>query len=298
MITEVGPELVNWSAHDLPPMEAVARPGGNSKQREFDDREHAIRFLVYTVDVTSDASEEFFSPRHRHTFDQIRYYHAGGVKYGDKVHGPGALLYIPAGTFYGPMTYPDPTRQHVLLQFEGTSGIPYYSGTDFEQAKARLEQHGRFEQGIYVPDEGRRQDAWEAMLEEHTGEPVAYPQPAIDGYLVVHTDRLPWRDVAGSPGVQQRYVGHFSEAGPHVTMLRIDAGARTEGGRTAPTYQQLRVLFEGRARFASGDRTFDPVSCSYVPPGTAYEGIVADEAAVVLTITWAIPGQLLLPDVA
>ncbi len=300
MITDVGSELVNWCANELAPMEAAARPGGRSKQREFDDPAKAIRFLVYLVDETTYASKDtpFFSPRHRHTFDQLRYYHTGGVKYGDKVYGPGDVLYIPAGTFYGPMTYPDPTRQQVLLQFEGTSGMPYYSGTDFEQAKARLEKHGRFDQGIYVPDTGRRQDAWEAMLEEHTGEPATYPEPAVDNYVVVHTGRLRWHDVPGSPGVQRKYVGHFSDAGPHVTLLRMSAGARTEPGRTSASYQQLRVVFEGQARFAPGDRTYGPVSCSYVPPETDHDGIEADEDAVVLSISWAIPGQLLVPEVA
>ena len=38
---------------------------------------------------------DFHSPRHKHTFDQVRYILSGAVKYGRDVYGPETCLYLP-----------------------------------------------------------------------------------------------------------------------------------------------------------------------------------------------------------
>lgn len=40
---------------------------------------------------------DFHSPRHKHTFDQVRYILSGAVKYGRDVYGPETCLYLPRG---------------------------------------------------------------------------------------------------------------------------------------------------------------------------------------------------------
>ncbi len=306
-----GTSVIAWNTDDLPDYSSPARPGAHAKEREFEDRGRGIRFRVVTggkrhEEISGEKAVPFFSPRHRHTFDQLRYYHKGHIKYGDKLYESGDLLYIPGGSFYGPMTYPE---QHedgadgyrpssMLMQFEGSSGIPYYSATEFAEAKERLLKKGSFEAGIYVPDEGRRQDGWEALLEEHTGQPVVYPESALKDYVVVRTSKLPWRPVEGQPGVEAKYAAHFTEAGPNVTIVKMKAGSKTPAGFSGPN-QQLRGLFEGRVRFGEEPGVdYVPVSCRYIPPESDFAETECLEDAVMIVVKWAPDGHLYLPDPA
>ena len=43
------------------------------------------------------------SPRHRHTFQQVRFLVGGKMKYGREVYEAGDCLYIPEGAYYGPI---------------------------------------------------------------------------------------------------------------------------------------------------------------------------------------------------
>ncbi len=310
MSIDLAQGVVAWHVDDLPDYMSPARPGAHGKEREFEDRERGVRFRVVTGGSPSEAQRAntpvvpFFSPRHRHTFDQIRYYYQGQRSYGKDIHGAGDVFYIPGGVFYGPMTNPEETGEpgenrpvEMTMQFEGRSGIPYYSATEIADARDRLLKKGHFQEGIYVPDEGgRRKDGWEALLEEHTGKKIEYPEACLSDYVVVQSARLPWRAVPGLPGVEAKYVAHFTEAGPNVMLVKMAAGSRTPAGATSETNQQLRGLFKGRVRYAEEDRDFTPVSFRYVAPGASFGETECLEDAEFLIVKWATDGATYLPD--
>ncbi len=312
MAIELAQGVFAWHTDDLPDYMSPARPGAHGKEREFEDRERGVRFRVVTGGAPSAAQREntpvvpFFSPRHRHTFDQIRYYHQGQRRYGKEIHGAGDLFYIPGGVFYGPMSNPEEEESgeaganrpiEINMQFEGRSGIPYYSATEIADARDRLLKKGHFAEGLYVPDEGgRKRDGWEALLEEHTGHAIAYPEPCLDGYVVVQSTKLPWRPVADRPGVEAKYLAHFTEAGPNVILVRMAAGSRLPGGETPETGQQLRALFTGRVRYDEEDRDFTPVSFRYVAPGASFGETECLEDCEFLLVKWATDGATYLPD--
>ena len=78
-------------------------------------------FALKLVNIQGD----FFSPRHRHNFDQVRLQLEGSFDYDrDGCFTPGAIGYFPEGTRYGPQTSSGNTW-NLLLQFGGASGSGY-----------------------------------------------------------------------------------------------------------------------------------------------------------------------------
>ncbi len=322
METDLATQVVTWHEDDIPWMLTAPRPGGGSRARDFVDRDRGIAFRISSVTTSPTAEKkpdnEFetadkrgFSPRHRHTFDQVRFYFGGAqVEYGkDEVYGGGDFLYIPGGTFYGPMRRAESWDTGMLddaerdvegggifyIQFEGKSGIPYYSSNDFVDARERLEKAGRFDRGIYVPDDGTPKDGWEAMLEETTGQPVEYPKSPVKDYVAVRSRYLPWRAVDGLPGVDAKYLGHFTESGPNVMLVRMAPGATLPGGRTP--YQQARCLYGGRLMFDDEPgREFPSTSTRYIPPDATFGATHSLETSHMIIVKWAADGSTYLPD--
>lgn len=298
MSTDVMTSVVVWHESDVEKYTASARPGVSAKPRDFIDRENGVAFRVSTTTKSQGDDRSFHSPRHRHTFDQVRFYYKGRMKYGRKEeYGDGDLLYLPGGTHYGPMEFADDGEiKHLNFQFSGMSGIPYYGTAEFAPAKARLEQTGRFENGIYHHADGHNQDGWEAMLEETIKRPVTYPEPALGNYVVVRTGQLAWRSVPDSPGVEVKHIGHFTEIGPNVALFRLSEGASIPGGSTP--VQQVWTLWDGKAIFGDQpDREFEPVAGRYVPAGVPSGEVRATaDNTVLLRIEIAKDGELFLPN--
>ena len=137
---------------------------------------------------------DFHSPRHKHTFDQVRYILSGAVKYGRDVYGPETCLYLPEGVSYGPMqSYEDSVRTSVGLQFPGPSRIPYPTSADIAGAREELSKLGKFEKGIFAWSDGRKQDSFEAIAERLMGEELSYPAPRYKDYVVMNAENYDWR---------------------------------------------------------------------------------------------------------
>ncbi len=79
----------------------------------------------------------YYSPRHRHNFDQVRFQLQGDFDFAtDGIMKPGCVAYFPEGTYYGPQSGPLPSET-LVLQFGGASGSGYLSAEQFEQASRR-----------------------------------------------------------------------------------------------------------------------------------------------------------------
>jgi hypothetical protein len=180
---------------------------------------------------------DFFSPRHRHNFDQVRF-QVEGVYDFDKSGKmtPGMVGYFPEGTAYGPQTSTEDALL-LVLQFTGASGASYMSKTQLGRAVTELKQLGEFKNGAYarIDGEGRKhnRDAYEAVWEHVFGGRLEYPAPRYNDPILMQPNHFAWTERADEPGVLEKPLGIFTEHRTEIAFLRIEAGGRhrAAGGR-------------------------------------------------------------------
>jgi hypothetical protein len=192
-------------------------------------------FLFEIVETTTD----FFSPRHKHNFDQIRFQLEGEFDFDRNGRmKPGMIGYFPEGTPYGPQT--SSVRSLTLvLQFGGASGNGYMTQRELEAGTAELKKQGTFEKGVFrrndEVDGKRNVDGYQAVWEFVNGRPMAYPKPRYHDPLMMDPEHFEWLPVEGQPGVSEKLMGVFTERRTEASFLRLDAGAayRLRGRRLA-----------------------------------------------------------------
>jgi hypothetical protein len=214
----------------------------------------------------------YFTPRHRHNYDQLRWCLSGSIDYGQgRAVRAGQVGYFPEGTYYGPQ---DITAQDaVVLQCGGASGQGFLTGAELREGRARLETKGRFEGGVFVRDgaEGRRnQDGFEAVWEEIAGRPLVYPPARFAEPVVMTPAAFDWRP-AGD-GVAQKHLATFGERRIGLEMWRVAAGAAL----VLPTSTALRLLYTLEGPNAGHAHA--------VPPGAA-AALAPEGGAELLAIT-------------
>lgn len=262
------------------------REGIDIKDLPFFDTERGVMLRAAIGTVTAKA----YSPRHHHTFDQVRYFIQGRTKFGKDVISPGDCLYFPEGAYYGPQeAHNGEDCLHVTLQFPGPSGIPYPNPDDQRRAVQELKAAGgTFEKGIYTGPDGHKQDGFDALLEHLTGAPVQYPAPRIDRPVAMRTASYQWEPLPGVPGASVKHLAFFNEQGPNLKLLKLETGASTPAG-TYP-WQEIRFVIEGSVVY--GGEEFGAISCGYLPADKHREettGAGAD-GAVLFVMQLAVPG--------
>ena len=184
----------------------------------------------YSIRLVNIAGK-YFSPRHRHNFDQIRYQIAGEFDYdADGCLRPGCAGYFPEGVRYGPQTSSGDTW-NVLVQFGGASGSGYTAEKEEERGAGELKaKGGKFEKGVftYMRPDGTKvnQDAYEAIWEHIHGKPLVYPKARYERPVLMNAANYDWVPVAGQQGVSRKSLGVFSERQTRLAEYQVDAGAR------------------------------------------------------------------------
>jgi len=172
----------------------------------------------------SDEGSTRTFPRHRHTFDQVRLTLSGSPEWVPGVATPpGAISYVPAGTWYGPyQRYAGHAQLHI--QFEGANGYPFTDYPSLIRARDRLAERGTFKDGRYwwVDENGVRhsKDGFEAGQEEATGRKPEFPQPRYTTPINIEPQNFAW--IETEPGVQLKELGRFSERQTRIAMLRLE----------------------------------------------------------------------------
>jgi hypothetical protein len=181
---------------------------------------------------------EVLSPRHRHTFDQFRFFMGGAFTLADYTIPVGYVGYFPESVFYGPQVI-DASVKVFSVQFGGASGIGYITPAERPEGMARLRERGSFEGGLFVTvdENGERhnQDGFEALQEEIRGKKVDYAPPRYSGQVLMDPENFAWSKDPDNPGVAVKLLGRFTERDARVGFVRIDAGASyTFGHEQAP----------------------------------------------------------------
>ena len=269
---------------DLEWVNIGVRPGYEQKYQGFFDDSNRLAVRVGSL----YADPYYHSPRHRHTFQQIRFLVAGTMRYGSHVYVPGDCLYIPEGASYGPVkpregTVDEPQMHFVDMQFQGPSGIPYPDPDGIVNARIALSATGTFSEGIYTDSAGGRHDAYEAILARLMGvDRISYPESIYTDYVVMRTYRFDWLPLAGVPGARVKHLGHFSECGPGVKMVELEAGATLPSGVLGA--HETRILVEGSVDL--GAESYGAFSFMTFPRGTARPAMTATRTSTLLAVSW------------
>ena len=215
--------------------------------------------------VMSKEPKSFFSPRHRHPWDQIRFCLEGKVPIAKGLYVEGGEIgYFPESAHYGPQEGGE-DRIVLLLQFGGASGQGFIGPDRVKQAHLELAAHGRFEGGVYTRDvtEGRRNwDAYEAIWLHVMGGALSYAPPAYKTPIVMRPDALPWVPTS-EPGISVRSVGVFPHRGLSITSRRIEAGATL----CLPKSPALRFIFIMDGEGTSAGESLRRWSVARLQPG-------------------------------
>ena len=171
----------------------------------------------------------YYSPRHRHNFDQVRLQLEGEFDYAaDGCFKPGSIGYFPESVRYGPQTT-EGGSWNLLVQFGGASGSGYTPESEEERAAGELKKKGVFENGVYTwyRADGTKvnQDAYEAVWEHIHGRPLVYPAPRYERPVFMNTTHFDWVPVTGQPGVERKAAGTFTERETQLALYRIASGA-------------------------------------------------------------------------
>jgi hypothetical protein len=179
-------------------------------------------------------SGDFYAPRHHHNFDQWRYQIEGEVGFGlSGVMKPGTLGYFPEGAFYGPNSHEpesaDAPNVVAVIQFGGPSGSGFPSAERLYATFEKLKAYGRFEKGVFYRNEGvpgkRTQDSFQASWEYLNGRPMVYPKPQYEAAIMMDTHHYRWMPLAGTPGVEEKAYGTFTDCAIRGASYKLDPGA-------------------------------------------------------------------------
>src|SRR6478752_10222833 len=104
----------------------------------------------YDLNMGQTGGGGWRTPRHRHTFDQIRYVIQGQLPYTENdVLEEGWVGYFPESVYYGPQERAEGLRT-LVLQCGGASGAGYLSVAQREAVNAELNKTGEFKKGMYT----------------------------------------------------------------------------------------------------------------------------------------------------
>jgi hypothetical protein len=264
------------ACNDLP-WHGIGRVGIRLRDMSFCDPQRGLNLSV-AIGVTGAGG---FSPRHRHTFEQIRYYIDGPTKFDRTIYHPGDCVYFPEGVAYGPQTsHNDEDCLHVTLQFSGPSGIYFPTTEEQELARTELARTGTFEGGKYRFADGREQDANEAVFEHISGTKTTYPETRYDQPVRMRVPAYRATPLDGDARVTERRLATFNEIGPAIRFIEAAAGSTLAAGRQSVT--EVRVLARGSVRYDG--RTYDGQSVFFFPADAPFGALDVTADAEILCV--------------
>lgn len=259
-------------AADMPWGENLAahRQGGMAHKVLFEGVEgRADNYALVLANERSD----YYSPRHRHAWDQVRFCLEGAVPIGkDRALHAGEVGYFPEGVPYGPQAG-GPDRIVLLLQFGGASGLGYLSARQLREARQALASEGVFEGGVFRRTSGDGQknlDAYEALWRHVTGRPIDYPRSGYDAPVIMRPDSLAWAEAVGD-GVRRKTLGRFPERGLSLDFISLREGTRHKQEAS----EALRLIFVRSGEGRCGDAPYHAQSVIRLPPGEAAAFVAA-----------------------
>jgi hypothetical protein len=250
------------------PLEGVQRGRVNMIRRKRLPLETGVPGVTCEFSL-SIVPEGYFTPRHRHNFDQIRYTLTGVQSTGHGDLAPGEIGYFPEGAYYGPQAQKGECST-LVLQFQGASGAHLLSNEEMNATYQQMIAAGAvFENGIYrgtTPSGGRKnKDSYVAIWEEHEGKKLSF-------------QKARYRE---RPGIELKHLGTFNEMRTGIGFFRLLPGAQLAAGRQKEA--EIRYLIEGSCRYAG--REWGEGTYLYLPPGADTDAFSSASGATFFAIS-------------
>lgn len=193
----------------------------------FQGQEGTAENYLFALAEQSD----FFSPRHKHNFEQFRFPLRGDFSIATEpevVLHEGELGYFPEGVHYGPQIDGEEKKETLIMQFGGPSKQGYLSYAKLAEVQGELKKEGRFEKGKFFSNkdgEGSEgKDGYEALWERVNGRPLVYPAGRYHSPIIMKPDSFAWKQVMR--GVYRKVLGVFSERETLAEMIKVQDGAQ------------------------------------------------------------------------
>lgn len=211
----------------------------------------------YDLNLGVTGSGGWRTPRHRHNFDQIRYVIEGTLPYTETDSlQQGWVGYFPESIPYGPQERPEGLRT-MVLQCGGASGAGYLSVAQREATNAELAKIGEFKKGMYhyTGDNGEEQvlDGSLAIFERAMGHKLEFAEPRYTDVIAMNPEAFAWLP-QGDPGVQEKWVGTFTERNLRIGFLRLEAGAVYNAGQQP----SIEILFQIDGQISANGTNYAP----------------------------------------
>jgi quercetin dioxygenase-like cupin family protein len=236
-------------------------------------------------------SKGYGTPRHRHTFDQIRYMLAGKFQSAQGDIETDQCGYYPEGVHYGPQMQ-DEECVVLFLQFPGPSGIRYVTHHDLDAARRRLiAEGGSFKDGVYtriLPD-GRKfnQDSHAACFEAVTGQKIEFPEGRNPAPIYMRPEAERWVPDRRLPGIERKHLGTFGERRTGMGLLRLAPGASLPAHRQEDA--EILYLVDGTIGYAgrtwTGGKTQQAGTHMFVPAGADVQEISSETGGTFFSIS-------------
>lgn len=218
------------------------RDGGMNREIRVlfkDDAPDGFNFWLARTVQNDEGDDAFQSPRHKHTFQQIKFAESGNIDVSPGYYlEEGNLGYFPKGAYYGPQER-EKNLVSIVCQY-GFNG-EHQRGEYWESRRAetlqRLKSRGVIENGLFVErdeetGDTKVRDAVDALYDERyrllKGKPLVIPEPTYDAPILIHPGNAPYFQQA--PGVEMKCLGRFfDQPGPNgdvgISMVRFGGGA-------------------------------------------------------------------------
>ncbi len=237
--------------------------------------------MEYSLSIVPDG---YFTPRHKHNFDQIRYTLSGVQSTGLGDLAAGECGYFPEGSYYGPQKQAGECAC-LVLQFQGASGEHLLSNEEMNAAYEKLlASGGKFENGVYKgfkPDGSpKNKDSYEAIWEEHEGRDLVFPAERFRQPVMMLTNNYRFWPDRKRAGVEVKHLGSFGEARTGVFFTRLTAGAELAAGEQEDA--ELRFLVEGS--FDYDGKTWSEGTYMFVRNGARTKKMSSQKGATFFTI--------------
>lgn len=172
---------------------------------------------------------DYASPRHRHSFDQVRLQLEGDMDFDkDGKMTPGVVGYFPESVHYGPHATMNGKNLQLVLQFTGPSGANYVSEEAYAAAVGELKQKGKFANGVFTwhdeADVKHNKDGYLAVWEHVYGQKLDFAKPRFQAPVMIKPDAFDWGD--SDAGVGIKALAQFPANRVGVEMVKIEAAAR------------------------------------------------------------------------
>jgi hypothetical protein len=236
-------------------------------------------------------SEGYGTPRHRHTFDQVRYVLDGEFSAGTGDIKAGQCAYFPEGVPYGPQ-HQDAPSIVLILQFPGPSGEPYLTHTQLDDARKYLiAQGGSFKDGVYtrITPDGRKfnKDSHAACVEHLIGREPIFPEARFRQPVIMLPEACRWVADRKHPGMERKHLGTFAELRTGIGFMRLLPGTRLPAAHNEDA--EIRYLVEGSVSFGGktwhGGKTAEQGTYFFLPADGEIGEIRSDAGATFFSIS-------------